>query len=131
MNQIENAEKALKLIAGRPARVAWPGSLVATWRNYRGRRLGPYYYFRYRAAGRRNSIYLGGEGPSVERVRQELANRQRLWAERQVLHDLRRQALASLRIHKRSLQNEISRLGLRLQGWEVRGWRTSRLLFPK
>jgi hypothetical protein len=68
MNQIENAEKALKLIAARPARIAWPGGLVATWRRCRGRRSGPYYYFRCHTAGHRQSIYLGGEGPSVERV---------------------------------------------------------------
>jgi hypothetical protein len=123
MNQIDNAEKTLKLIAANPARVARPGGLVATWRFYRGRRLGPYYC-------RRKSIYLGGEGPGVETVRQALANLQRLRQERQSLQHLRRQALASLRIQKRSLQEEANRLGLRLQGCEVRGRQTSGLLFP-
>jgi len=50
---------ALELIASQPALFQRQGSVVAGWRNYRGRRLGPYHRLAYRHRGRQCSIYLG------------------------------------------------------------------------
>jgi hypothetical protein len=127
MNHDEDVARVLELIAAQPALFARQGAVVAMWQSYRGRRLGPYYAFNYRRAGRLISIYLGVESPAIEQIRQSLDKLQRAWRERRQMQRLRRQALASLRMDRLSIGRQLSPLGLHLQGWEFRGWRTSGL----
>ncbi len=35
------------------------GTVIATWRDYHGRKLGPYYRLAWRDSGRQCSLYLG------------------------------------------------------------------------
>ena len=116
---------ALALIEANPALFARQGAVVAGWRRRGQRRMGPYYRLRYRDGPCLRTIYLGPEGPLVERVRQALAALQAPWRRRRAYRCQRREIVASLRAHKGVLNRRLGLLGLRLQGYEVRGWRTS------
>ena len=53
------------MIRGRPDLFIRQGAVVAAWRTYRKRKLGPYYHLVFRDEGRQKSIYLGRDGPLV------------------------------------------------------------------
>lgn len=100
------------------------GAVVATYRSYRGRKLGPYFRLAYRSGdGRQRSLYLGASAELAQHVRQLLRECHaglRKRRERRRLHQLLR---SELKKAKALWRDELSRLGLRLQGYEVRGWR--------
>ena len=116
---------ALDLIQANPAMFSRQGTVVSGWRRRGQKRMGPYYRFCYRDGPCLRSIYLGREGPLVEQVRQALAAVQGPWQRRRNYQRERREIVASLRAHKSVLNRRLRLLGLRLQGFEVRGWRTS------
>jgi hypothetical protein len=121
---------ALAILAARPGIFARQGSIVATWRRRGARTYGPYFRLAYRNAGRQTSIYLGREGQAneiVENVRQKLAALQQPLQHCRALDRLRRHVTAALRLQKLKLDAQLRPFGLRLQGFEVRGWRTSPL----
>lgn len=95
------------------------GSVVATWRSYRGNRLGPFYSLRYRIDGRQAAIYLGRSAALVRQVRNLLRDIQQA---RQIAR-LKRQARAEFRRQKRLLEQDLASMGLSLRGFEVQGWR--------
>ena len=103
------------------------GEVVAGWGVYRGRKLGPYWRLAYWHEGRARAIYLGRWSALVQKVRslldqwQEPFRRHRQWGE------VRRSAKAALRASKIRMAADLARVGLRLQGYEVRGWRKLRL----
>lgn len=105
------------------------GKVVAGWRVYRGQRLGPYWRLTYRHEGRSHWLYLGrNDGPAQEVRRllqrwQEPLRRRRQWIAE------RRRIKRSLRACKLRLALELARAGLRLKGYEVRGWRKLGLRF--
>ena len=88
---------------------------------------GPYYRLAYRDDGRQRSVYLGREGPLVDEVRRLLADLQRPLHRQRLMNRLCRQARAAVRVHKTRVDAQLRACGLRLQGFEVRGWRTSLL----
>jgi hypothetical protein len=130
------AHPALKLIAARRALFARQGSVVATWRR-RGpaqKLYGPYYSLIYREDGRQRSVYLGRVAALVQRVRGLLAALRKPLVEFRLFERLRRQGQAALRAQKLRTAALLRPLGLRLKGFEVRGWRVSflrRLLPPR
>ena len=103
------------------------GEVVAGWRVYRGKKLGPYYRLTYRQEGRAHCVYLGRWSGLVQKVRrlldqwQEPLRRQREWTR------MRQSVKTSLGANKLRLATELAQAGLRLQGYEVRGWRKLRL----
>ncbi len=132
---VENASRvdqplhpALARIAAQPQIFARQGAVVATWRAYRDRTSGPYYELSYRDGRRQMSVYLGREGPLVEQVRQMLAELQsplrRLHAYRRTRKEVRRM----LHGYKAGLNQALRALGLRMKGYEVRGWRSAPVL---
>ncbi|MFH1923443.1 MAG: hypothetical protein ABIP48_26585 [Planctomycetota bacterium] len=123
----QNSHRALGLIAARPEVFARQGSVVAIWRRYRGRKLGPYFRLAYREAGRQCSVYLGRAGRVVEAVRGALAELQRPLKRFREYRKARAQIKASLGPVKRELDRRLRRVGLYMKGFEVRGWRTSSL----
>ena len=139
VEQMDHA--TLRLMAARPELFARHGSVVATWRqrphpdplptNLRSVPgegtccYGPYHCLSYRDEGRQRSIYLGWEGPLVEEVRRRLEHLQRPLRERWALDRLRRKVATALRADNRQLDAQLRAYGLRIQGFEVRGWRTS------
>ena len=102
------------------------GAVVETFRNYRGRRLGPYYRLAYRDRdGRQRSLYLGASAELAEQVRGLLEEYQaslRVQRERRRVLEIFR---AELKKAKALWGDELAKRGLRLQGYEVRGWRGS------
>jgi len=103
------------------------GHVAATWRRRDGKTFGPYYRLSYRDGGRQCSVYLGRAGALVERVRQALGAIQQSLAQHRMFNRMRRQILASLRITKLRVRALLRPFGLRLKGFEVRGWRISPL----
>jgi hypothetical protein len=95
------------------------GSIAATWRSYRGARLGPFFALRYRMGGRQKAVYLGQSAALAEQVRVLLREIQQ---DRQIAR-LQRQARAELRKQKKLWAQDLASLGLRLKGFEVCGWR--------
>ncbi len=91
MNIHKGGHKALALLRDDPTRFASQGTVVATWRTHRDRRLGPYYRLTWRENGRQRSVYLGRQGPLVDQVRSLLHEAQT--ARRMIREHRRRTAL--------------------------------------
>jgi hypothetical protein len=118
---------ALHLIAARPDIFVRQGYVAATYRRRNGKTFGPYYLLAYRDDGRQRSVYLGRAGALVERVREALAALQGPRVQCRLLTNMQRQIRAALRVEKLHLAALLRPFGLRLQGFEVRGWRISPL----
>ena len=127
VDQLDHA--AIRLISARPDVFARQGSVAATWRCRDGKRFGPYYRLAYRDDGRQCSVYLGRAGAVVERVRQMLHNLQKPLRQWRMYRRIDRQARAALRANNARVTALLRPLGLRLRGFEVRGWRRSPLRF--
>ncbi|MFH1269080.1 MAG: hypothetical protein ABIK89_25415 [Planctomycetota bacterium] len=69
-------ERVEAQVLAAPGVFAVGGTVVSTWRTYRGRRLGPYFRLAYRKGGRQWSIYLGRSEGLARRVRDLLARLQ-------------------------------------------------------
>jgi hypothetical protein len=123
----QQCHKAVALIESRPDLFARQGSVSATWRHRNGKTFGPYYRLSYRDDGRQRAIYLGREGSLVESVRQMLHKLQEPWRLKRVFDCLEHKARAELRANNAHLAALLRPYGLRLKGYEVRGWRTSTL----
>jgi hypothetical protein len=118
---------ALRLLALRPELFIRQGHVAASWRHRNGKTFGPYYRLSYRESGHQHSIYLGRMGELVERVRRQLDLLQRSLLEQRAIRRLERQIRASLRLDKLQVNALLRPYGLRLKGFEIRGWRFSPL----
>ncbi len=120
--------RALTLLREEPTRFADQGTVVETWRTYRGRRLGPYYRLAWRENGRQRSIYLGRQGPVVRQVRILL---HQAHTQRRIRRQARLRATQFRKDVSRPIRQyikEIFRLfgnGLYIKGSEIRGIRTA------
>ena len=117
----------MRLIAARPDVFYRQGHVAAGYRRRNGKTFGPYYRLGYRLDGRQYSIYLGRSEKLVEQVRKALAAIQKPLAQRRLFNQLERQIRASLRVQKLRIGSLLRPFGLRLKGFEVRGWRYSPL----
>ncbi len=115
-------EEVQRTLAADPKHFARQGAVVASWRYYQGRKLGPYYRLAYREEGRQRFIYLGRAEGLAQAVRDLLAALQRPLCRRRLFDALRTQAREMLRQAKASMAEELAKWGLRLKGFEVRGW---------
>ena len=88
-------ERVRAVVMAQPRRFARQGSVVASWRVYAGRKLGPYFRLAYREGRRQRSIYLGRCAELARRVRELLAE----------------------------LQGQLAVWGIRLEGFRFRGVR--------
>jgi hypothetical protein len=123
-NRDSGAQKRAALrrwLTDRTAMLSRQGYIVETWREYRGRRLGPYYRLRYRAEGRGRSIYLGRDAAFAEEVRDRLRDLQSPLRKKREAHKRWKQERAQLRKLKARWEVELRKIGLRLKGFEVRG----------
>ena len=121
----QKPHRALALVAAHSDLFARQGSVVQSWRHVDGKRYGPYYRLTYREDGRQRAVYLGRAGSLVEEVRQRLAALQRPWRQHRAWTRMRRDLFRSMRQAKAQMDRQLRPLGLRMQGFEVRGWRTS------
>src|SRR4051794_25039314 len=122
VDQKQRLERFLDRFAGE---LAVRGSIVASYRNYKNRRLGPYYRLTVRdGRGVQRSVFLGSAADARLAVaRQRLAELQApakeqksVWGARRVLGRAARQKL-------QAFDAELAKIGLRRQGNEIRGWR--------
>jgi len=109
---------------------ATQGTVVATWRVYRDRRLGPYFQIVYRQAGRQRALYIGRFREMADRVRRLLDRFQAVHRKRRLSKRLQTQARASLRRAKAQLSKMLARRGIRMKGFEFRGVRRALPLPP-
>ena len=107
---------------GHGALLAKQGRVVEAWRTYRSRKLGPYFRLAYREHGRQQSIYLGKSRELADRVRALLEDCQARVRKQRAWQGLRAQARAELKRNKAAWREELAKVGLHLQGSEVRGW---------
>ncbi len=100
------------------------GTVVESYRKYCGRQLGPYFRLAYRDRdGRQHSVYLGASAELAQQVRELLHECQASLREQRELHQVYKTARAELKKAKALWSDELAKCGLRLQGYEVRGWR--------
>jgi len=118
-------------VATAPGVFAAGGTVVASWRTYRGRRLGPYFRLAYRKGRRQWSIYLGRSEGLARRVRDLLARLQEHQRWRRTSWRMQARARASLRKSKAQLKKLLVRWGIHLKGWEFRGMRRALATPPK
>ena len=103
--------------------VATAGSIVETWRTYRGRRLGPFFRIAFRESEMQKSIYIGNNPELIAAARELLAELQTDERARRAVKRLQSAARASLRVAKLAWDRELREVGLRRKGFEIRGWR--------
>jgi hypothetical protein len=123
----QQSHPALTLLAARPEFFAQHGAVDACYRRRNGKTYGPYYRLRYRDVGCAHCLYLGLAGPLVDRVRQTLHALQMPLRQHRAMLQLQRRVRDALRLDRRRLNLHLHSVGLRLKGFEVRGWRTSPL----
>jgi hypothetical protein len=135
MSELENTESAdqkrrriLLFITAHVEIFGQRGAVVQTWRDYAGRRLGPYFSLIFRKDGKQRSLYLGSDPQFASEVRELLEQTQKPRQERRTAERRRACVESELRRWKEAWDSELRPYGLRLKGWEVRGWRTAREL---
>ncbi len=114
-------ERVRSYLVAHPALFSTQGSVVASWRTYRGRRLGPYFRVSYRHRGRQRSMYLGCSERIARLVRLLLAHLQTRHRQRRLFARLIGQARSSLRACKADLKRQLAEWGIQLKGFEFRG----------
>jgi hypothetical protein len=122
----QNRNDILRFLSDRPDIFARQGTVRESWRYYGGRRLGPYFKLSYRIGGKQQARYLGSSPEFAAEVRHKLVTMQaELRQQRR-----RNQELApwykAVSSCKQQWQLEVEKLGLRVQGYEVRGYRQLR-----
>lgn len=119
-----NFESVQRFVEKHQAWLAEQGRVVTTWRRYGHRRLGPYYRLSYREGGQQRSLYLGRSQELADEVRALLAECQGSRRRRREWQRLRDELREALQRSKADWRRELARVGLRLHGNEVRGWRS-------
>ena len=98
------------------------GSVVESWREYDGRRLGPYFRLSYRDGGKQHSIYLGLSKQFADRIRKLLEEIQSPVKKQRELNQISALARAALRKQKKRWNQDLNQAALYAKGYEVRGW---------
>lgn len=114
---------AREAILAHPELFAAQGTVVAGWRHYRGRSLGPFYRLVFREAGHQKSIYIGKSNEQADQIRTLLTDLRRPNQARRAERKLRAELRTGLRRAKLAWELELQRFGLYAQGYEIRGWR--------
>ena len=120
---MERFERVRSYVLAHPALFASQGSVAATWRTYRGRRLGPYFQVSWRESGRQRWLYLGRSQELADRVGELLARRQHGHRQRRLFARLKRQARSAYRRWKVFLRQLLAGWGIQMKGFEFRGSR--------
>lgn len=105
-------------------RLATQGTIVATFRQRSGRRLGPYFRLTCRDSDQRQvSVYLGAEETIVAATRQRLDQLQQRHHQQRFWKNVRQGVHQKMKAGREQLAAELARRGLRAQGAEISGWR--------
>ena len=126
VTQKQKLDRVERFVREHQQQLARQGAVVASWRQYQGRRLGPYYRLVFRDAGRQQTLYLGTDPELAARIRRWLAELQTPARDRRRLrqqYQIMRRGLVRCRAQ---WQRELNRIGLGLRGSHVCGWRLRR-----
>jgi hypothetical protein len=118
----------LKAIRTLQAVFSRQGTIVASWRTYNGRKLGPYYRLAYRTEGRQRSIYLGKSKNLLRQVRRLLEKLQKPIKTKRFMQRAQKTFQEVMKKHKAQFRIDLLKVGLQLRGYAVRGWRRWRAL---
>ncbi|MCH7525795.1 MAG: hypothetical protein IID39_00015 [Planctomycetes bacterium] len=119
----QKLDEIQRLVESRPDVFQYQGSVVESWREYEGKRLGPYFRLAYRDGNRQRSVYLGRSVQLADAVRKLLEENHQGNVRRRELKRLQRSAKAQLREARCRWEQDLRKIGLYLHGCEVRGWR--------
>lgn len=100
--------------------LAKQGSIIATWRSYKGRRIGPYYRVMFRHNGRLQSAYLGKDGELAAIIQSALDLLREPGRQQREFARLRRQIKRSLMNQKSLFRQRLREQGRDLKGFEIR-----------
>jgi len=117
----ERFEQVRAYLEAHRALFSTQGSVVATWRVWQGRKLGPYFRLAFREGRRQCSLYLGRCQWLAEQVRGLLGRIQEHVRWRRQSFRLQREARAALRKAKAQLKAIMAIYGVRMKGFEFRG----------
>jgi hypothetical protein len=101
------------------------GSVVGSLRKYRGRRLGPFFFLRWREGRWQRSLYLGRSVEVADEVKRLLSELQAEGRRKRQWSRLKQQARDYVRACKRCWRRDLARMRLKLKGSEIRGWRAA------
>ncbi|MBN2579784.1 MAG: DUF1678 domain-containing protein [Pirellulales bacterium] len=118
----------LKAVRAMKSVLARQGTIIASYRTYRGQKLGPYYRLAFRDEGRQRSIYLGKSEIILRQVRNLLEKLQKPLKTRHNLRHAQKVMQAAMKKHMARFRVDLLRVGLQLRGYAVRGWRRYRRL---
>jgi hypothetical protein len=105
-------------------RLTTQGTIVATFRQRDGRRLGPYYRLACRDSQQRQvSVYLGAAGPVVAATRERLEQLQQRHHQQRFWKNVRQGVHQKMKAAREQLAAELALRGLYHKGAEIRGWR--------
>jgi len=104
--------------------LARQGSVVCSYRWRDGRKVGPYYRLAYREGTQQRSLYLGNDMELVTEIRGTLQALQQPKQQQRAVRCHKAAIRSELAKCREGLRRELAIRGLRLQGHEVRGWRS-------
>jgi hypothetical protein len=114
----------LRFLADHGDLFAAQGSVQASYRRYQGRKLGPFFRLSFRQAGKQRSRYIGQDRALAAQIERRLQELQApLVGARQIERSLSEHR-RHLKLAKVEFRRRLEAHGLRLQGNEIRGWRT-------
>lgn len=119
------------LLAAHPEIFRRQGTVIVSWRSHQGRKLGPYFRLAYRQGGRQCALYLGSSAELAAQVRDALQVLQAPRQRQQAWQVQWKKGRAALRRQKHLWDTELRKLGLYLKGYEIRGYRSLRLLWQE
>ena len=99
------------------------GSIITSWRRYKGQRLGPYHRLAFRLGHEQRSVYLGTDTALADEVRQALEKLRAPHRERLQLEQVRRALRRELAARDADLDQELRLAGLHRKGRQILGWR--------
>jgi hypothetical protein len=118
----------LKTILALKTVLARQGTIVASFRTYNGRKLGPYYRLAYRTEGRQRSIYLGKSKKILRQVRRLLEKLQKPSKTKRFMRQAQKTFQETMKKHMAQFRIDLLKVGLQLRGYAARGWRRYRRL---
>jgi hypothetical protein len=120
----QRRQRIFAFIKKHEGHLARQGGIVATYRYRGGRAVGPYYRVAFRVGTVQQSVYMGTDLGLLAEVHLVLQELQRPYRERRALLQRKKAVRKVLAECRDELRRELARRGLRLQGYEVRGWQT-------
>jgi hypothetical protein len=122
----QKIDEIRQLIESRPDVFLRQGSVVESWRDYGGKKLGPYFRLAYRNQGKQRSLYLGSSVRLANAVRSLLNVSHQARSRRRELRRIQLSARTRLRELHNLWDQDLKQIGLYLHGFEVRGWQGRR-----